>query len=532
MSNRKKSNNKITKSTNLNTDYKNFTIDPVDIAFGKLVILENTKLKIAYGEHYGLVGKNGIGKTSLLNAINNRTINIPEKLDMIYVKQEEPESNNTLLDTLLSANEKIYILSKKLAELEELVSHIDVTQELIDQYYIVSKEIGSEHLRAKANAQKILNGLGFGDNDQYRNVSEFSGGWRMRIALAKALFMTPTLLILDEPTNHLDLHANIWLTEYLRTYPKTIIVISHDKYFIDEVCTVIVNIYNKKLKYYRGNYEQFQSQLQLEKDKIQKDWLQFQRKIEAMKKNKKTQTEINDFVRSVDIIKPEKEFAIKINFMEPSLIKGTFISLNNIMFGYEKPIYYNMTFDISATSRIAIVGKNGIGKSTLLKLINGDIVPSSGEVYKASNLRIGYYNQHFEESMPYTIDGIKYLNDLNSEIDITTARKYLSMFGLEPQYHKTNLGLLSGGQKARVKFSSFGVSKPHLLMLDEPTNHLDIVAIESLINALNNFNGAILLVTHNFDLITRLNAELWVVDNGSLYKYQGDYKQYIEELLQ
>ena len=514
-----------------NTDYKNFTIDPVNIAFGKLVILQDTKLTISYGERYGLVGKNGIGKTTLLNAIANRTINIPARLDIIYVKQEEPESDKTVIDTLLSANEKLYALSKRLIELEEIVVDPDVTDEILEEYDAIGKEIGTEHLKAKAIAQKILHGLGFNNSDQHRIVSEFSGGWRMRIALAKALFMTPTLLILDEPTNHLDLHANIWLTDYLKSYPKTILVVSHDKYFIDEVCTTIVHINNRRLKYYRGNYDQFQTQLNLENDKIQKDWLLLQKKIEAMRKSKKTPTEIEEYIKSVNITKPEKDFVVRINFMQPALIKGTFISVNNMTFGYDALIYNNLTLDISANSRIAIVGKNGVGKSTLLKLINGDLTPSCGDIYRAGTLRIGYYHQHFEESMPYEIDGVKYLMDLNKEIDVTTARKYLSMFGLEPMYHKTNIGLLSGGQKARVKLSSFGISQPHILMLDEPTNHLDIVAIESLINALNNFNGAIIIVTHNFDMITRINAELWVADDNMLHKYQGDYNEYIQEII-
>ena len=243
------------------TDYKNFVIDPVDIAFGKLVVLQNTKLTVQYGVHYGLVGKNGIGKTSLLNAIANRTINVPEKLDIIYVKQEEPESTTSVLDTLLSSNKEMYEQHKRLIELEDLAAEPDVSDELLAEYNLLSGQVGSEYAKARALTQRILHGLGFSIADQEKSVSEFSGGWRIRIALAKALFMTPSMLLLDEPTNHLDLHANIWLTEYLKSYPKTILVVSHDKYFIDELCTTIVHIYNKKLNYYVGNYDNSKNKL-------------------------------------------------------------------------------------------------------------------------------------------------------------------------------------------------------------------------------------------------------------------------------
>ncbi|XWV24844.1 ATP binding cassette sub family F [Tupanvirus deep ocean] len=532
--NKKKQNQQKEKSnTNTNQDYKNFVIDPIDIAFGKLIILQNTRLVIQYGEHYGLVGKNGIGKTSLLNAIANKQLAIPDKLDIIYVKQEEPESDANVLETLLSSNEKLYVMNKRYNELEVIISeNPEVNDEILDEYETIGRQIGSDYEKSKALAQKILYGLGFDHENQSRKVSEFSGGWRMRISLAKALYMTPTLLILDEPTNHLDLHANIWLTEYLKSYPKTVLLVSHDKYFIDEVCTTIIHINNKKLNYYRGNYDQFQKQCTQEEEKIKKDWLQFEKKIIAMRKAKKTPHEIEDFVKKAGVVKPDKNYIVKINFLQPSQIRTGYVSLENISFGYAngQNIFNNLNFTIGEGSRMAIVGKNGVGKSTFLKLIVGDLQPSCGEISKSPILKIGYYNQHFEESMPFDFDGVQYLMSLNNEIDLTLAHKYLSLFGLEPSYHSIKIGLLSGGQKARVKFASFGVTKPHLLVLDEPSNHLDIVAIESLINALNNFEGAIILVTHNFDIITRLNSELWVVENGKIDKYKYDYEEYIQKV--
>ena len=529
-------------------DYKNFVVEPVDISFGANIVLEQTKLTIQFGEHYGLIGKNGIGKTSLLNAIINRQLKIPDRLDMIYVKQEEPESDTVVLDALLSSDPVMFAKSKRLTELEIMIDTDEsVSDAIIEELDVLSREIGSDGSRAKVRAQKILSGLGFNITDQQKEVKLFSGGWRMRISLAKALFMNPTLLILDEPTNHLDLHANLWLTSYLKSYKKTILVVSHDQYFIDEVCTTIIHIHNKKLYYYTGNYDKFQRQLQLETDKLQKDWKLASKKVDAMRKKNKTAKAINEYLKANKIVRPEKKYEVIIKFIEPNVLKGNFLNMEDIKFGYNVSsasvtgpnelsgtsddsgnlIYKDLNLEIKSNSRIAIVGKNGIGKSTLLKLVTNEIEPLGGSIVRNSALKIGYYNQHFEDSMPMNSTGVEFIQGLNTDIDLTTSHKYLSMFGLEPIHHKTLIGSLSGGQKARVKLASFGVIKPHLLVLDEPSNHLDIVAIESLIGALNSYAGAILIVTHNFDLITKLNCELWVVDEDGLNPYQGSYDEYI-----
>lgn len=509
----------------------NFMIDPVDIVFGDHVILSNTKLTIVHGEHYALVGKNGIGKTSLLNAIAYKTLSVPDDLDTVYVRQEEPESELTVLESLLSSNTVLSNVNCRFNELDLIMnSDAEISDELIEEYDTLSRQIG-DYYKAKVSAQKILVGLGFDVYDQLKPVSQFSGGWRMRISLAKALFMVPSLLILDEPTNHLDLHANIWLTSYLKTYPKTLLVVSHDKYFIDETCTTIIHIYDKKLFYYRGNYDQFLQQLHQTECKIKKDWDAYEKKIAAMKRALKTQAEIDAFIKKTVITKPEKDYKVKINFLEPAIIKDKLIQLEQISFSYNDTIIFSdINLEITTGSIMAIVGKNGVGKSTLLKLIVGDLVPTSGIIIRSNVLRIGYYNQHFESSLPMDLTGIEYLMQLNNEINLTLAHKYLSLFGLEPINHNVKISILSGGQKARVKFASFGVSKPHLLILDEPSNHLDIDTITSLIYALSNFKGAIILVSHNFDIITNIKSELWTIADGKLDKYNGDYCDYVDQI--
>jgi len=529
-------------TSTVDRDYKSFIVDPVDISFGKLCILANTKLVIQYGHNYGLVGKNGIGKTSLLDAIAHKTINVPPRLDLIYVKQAEPETDMSVFETLLSTNKEIYNRHKRVTELEQQINEVDVSVDMIDEYNTLSELLGSDYIKSKISAQKILLGLGFTKEQQLQPVSIFSGGWRMRISLAKALFMIPTLLILDEPTNHLDLHANLWLTNYLKSYKKTILVVSHDKYFIDEVCTTIININNHQLCYYKGNYEQFQKQLTLDLGKHQKDWNLYQKRLQEMKRSHKSPADIEAFVLKQKLSKPEKEYTVKLKFLQPNLIRGHFFSMENINFSYEnQPLtptltnqsltLTNLSLSLGPSDRIAIVGKNGIGKTTLLKLITSELKYLSGEINKSGNLRIGYYNQHFDQTMPIDIDPVEYLHSLNAELDLTSIHKYLSMFGLEPNHHNRKINLLSGGQKSRVKFASFGVMMPHLLVLDEPTNHLDIVTIESLINALNDFEGAIVIVTHNFDIISRIHAKLYIMDENGLHQYMDTYENYVQDIL-
>lgn len=511
--------NKSNKQKIVNVDYKTFTIDPVDIAFGSNVILKETKLTIKYGEHYCLIGKNGIGKSSLLTALFERKINVPERLDMVYVRQEESvTSDKTVLATLLDADPELNNKQKKLDEYELKLENDNITDDELEIYQILSDELENSGTLAKNRAQKILFGLGFTHNDLSRFVKEFSGGWRMRISLASALYMTPTLLILDEPTNHLDLHANLWLTNYLKTYPKTLLVVSHDQYFIDEISTMIISIDNHKLNYYNGNYDKYSKQFKIDRDRMLKDWKLYEKRLNEMKKENKDRKALDEYIKKNFVARPEKDYDVKIKFMEPNAIKGFLIRLDDVSFSYgshndDKNMFNNIDFEITQTRRIAIVGKNGVGKSTFLKLLLKDIEPISGQVYHNPVVKIGYYNQHFEEDMPMDITSIEYLMSLNNNVSLEQSHEYLSLFGLDPKHRKVKICELSGGQKARVKFASFGVIKPHVLILDEPSNHLDIVALNSLIEAINSYTGAIILVSHNFDLITKINSELLIIED-------------------
>lgn len=517
------------KKTN-NSDIS-FSVDPFDIIYGKKIIIENSKLVIEQGQHYALIGKNGIGKTSILSAIANKD-RIPPDLDIIYVQQEEPESDNTALEVLMLSDKMLCDKQKRLDELELCLSIDENAGILLEEYTSLGEEIGTEYDKRVSEAKRILVGLGFSSVDHNKPIRQFSGGWRMRLSIAKSLFMTPNLLMLDEPTNHLDFAAVFWLKSYLKKYPKTLIVVSHDRYFIDEVCTCIMTIKDKQLRYYGGNYSNYEKRLDLEILKQQKDWDLYNKRLTTMKKTK-TPKEVDDFIRKSRIARPEREYIVKISFIQPSVIKTDLISLEDVSFSFNAHpdnILSGINLVISPTTRMIITGDNGTGKSTLLRLIGGDLPPTTGVITTYRDLRIGFYHQHFETSLPFNLNPVQYLMMLNENIELTLAHKYLSMFGLEPINHKTLIGNLSGGQKARVKFASFGVTRPHILLLDEPTNHLDIVAIQSLITALNNFEGAIVLITHNLDIITTLDCEIWTVANNHLNKQSPDYIDYIESL--
>ena len=520
-----------------------FAIDSFDIIYGKNVILENSKLVIEHGQHYGLVGKNGLGKTSLLTLLESKRLKgVPENLDVIYVRQEEPESDKTAIETLMSSDTVLGEKQKRLEDLDELLSQDPrernlqsqggVPDDILEEYRFLGQEIGSEYDKRLSEAKRILVGLGVKPTDHTRPIREFSGGWRMRLSIAKSLFMMPSLLLLDEPTNHMDFGAVFWLKSYLRKYPKTLVVVSHDRYFIDDVCTCIITIKDKQLQYYSGNYTNYERQLSLCLAKQKKDWDLYNKRLRTMKTTK-TPADVAKFIQKSKVSRPDREYVVKISFMQPPIPDSDLITLSDVSFsfpGRKDNVLSGVNMVVSPSTRMLVTGDNGVGKSTLFKLITGDLVPNSGVIDKYPKLRVGFYHQHFESSLPFELTPVQYLMSLNKNLDLTSAHKYLSMFGLEPINHKTLIKDLSGGQKSRVKFASFGVTRPHVLLLDEPTNHLDITAIQSLITALNDFDCAVLLITHNLEVMTSLNCEIWKMSDGQLIKQPPDYINYVETL--
>lgn len=493
------------------------SLENISLSIGKIRILESASLKLAYGRKYGLVGINGVGKSTLLRAMYNRTIDNMPNIEMFYVEQENPASEvETVYETVIRSSSKRsellqlqYSIEKKMENNEDV--NMDIYNRVLDEL----SAIGADQDDAKVS--KILRGMGFEENDIHRPTASFSGGWRMRVSIAKALFLEPTLLLLDEPTNHLDLNAVLWLSNYLATWKNTVFVVSHDKDFLNEVCTDIVQITERKLNYFKGDYNMFKDmEMQLLKKRTD-DWVEFEKKIKQMQKKSTSKKDIAEYTKKHGCEKPPKPYRVRINFPDVGDIGIPVLEARHVDFSYgDKKIFSGLDFGIDLHSRITVVGRNGAGKSTFIKLLAKEIEPSTGEIYHNHKMRVGYFHQHNIEYLPLEQSAVEYLKSLDDDLVDQDARKYLGGIGLEGSLHLKPIKLLSGGQKSRVALAGIFVLKPHVVLLDEPTNHLDIETIESLIDAVNSFNGGVVMVTHNVDLITNTKCVLWELDEGEL----------------
>lgn len=518
---------------------KDILVDDLKIVVPGKVLLENTSLKIVNEHKYGLIGANGLGKSTLLKHIYERKFRIPRCIDMFYVDQEVEVSDETsVFDSVINANYKRKKIRDRLDELDIECDKDDVSDDIFDEYGKLEAEWElNEYDKDESIVKKILIGLGFPNEIHNNNTSTFSGGWRMRIALARALYIKPTLLFLDEPTNHLDLNATIWLTDYLTNHWKnTLIIVSHNKNFINEICTDIIHLDNKKLNYYDGNYKKFKQQLKIVKDKIASDWDKMMKEVKKMREKSIPRKQVDEFVKKKALEEPKRDYNVDINFPLTDELTGSLIEVKEVSFGYsdDKLIYNNISFGIDMHTRATIVGVNGVGKSTLLKILSSEIkIPSEEYEHVQWNrkLRIGYYGQHTGDLLPLEMNAVEYLKSIAETDDINDqyCRMLLGKIGLHGIHHLQKISTLSGGQKARVVLASFSIIQPHVLLLDEPTNHLDIESIEGLIDGLKRYNGGIVMVTHDIDLINEIESELWEVDKHSITK--TDFDTYSQKII-
>jgi len=498
---------------------RDIKINIENLLIGEKKIITNTDFIISSNKKYGLIGKNGIGKTTIVNHIVTR-----KELQNItkYITSQELIINDDTIvfDLVLKSNIKLYELHKQL----ELIT------EDADTYYELSDKLDElDYDKEKSKIHKILHGLGF-NHDQHNDfVKNFSGGWRMRLSLARALYMNPELLILDEPTNHLDLEGNIWLCDYLKKYKNTIILISHDIEFLDEVCTDIIHLENHKLKYYKGGYYLFKKQYEKDMESNQKLYDETEKRINNYKKSGKTKNEIEEFIKLNPLPKNLYERPIRIDFGKIPESMKNLITLNNVTFHYDsnKNILENINFSVDATRHIALVGWNGGGKSTMMKLMINEIKPLLGDISIDRQVRIGYFNQHTIENLPQEMNIIEYLKNKFVKFKEQEIREYLGRIGLKSNEHILQFKNLSGGQKIRVALVELQMMKPHVLLLDEPTNHLDIDTIESLKKAINEFNGGVVIITHNIDLINDTECEVWKIPEC----IKIDYNDYINSII-
>ncbi|KAB2074099.1 hypothetical protein ERO13_A07G119300v2 [Gossypium hirsutum] len=551
---------------------KDITIDNFSVSARGKELLKNASVKISHGKRYGLVGPNGMGKSTLLKLLAWRKIPVPKNIDVLLVEQEVVGDDRTTLQAVVSANEELIRLREEVAALQNSSAsngedendlNGDDAGERLAELYEKLQILGSD--AAEAQASKILAGLGFTKAMQGRPTRSFSGGWRMRISLARALFVQPTLLLLDEPTNHLDLRAVLWLEEYLYRWKKTLVVVSHDRDFLNTVCTEIIHLHDMKLQFYRGNFDDFESGYEQRRKEMNKKFEIYEKQVKAAKRsgNRVQQEKVKDRAkfaaakeaaknkgkgkideddRPAEAPKKWRDYSVEFHFPEPTELTPPLLQIMNVSFSYPNREDFRLSdvdLGIDMGTRVAIVGPNGAGKSTLLNLIAGDLVPTEGEVRRSQKLRIGRYSQHFVDLLTMEETPVQYLLRLHPDQEGLSkqeaVRAKLGKFGLPSHNHLTPIAKLSGGQKARVVFTSISMSKPHILLLDEPTNHLDMQSIDALADALDEFTGGVVLVSHDSRLISRVcedeeKSQIWVVDNGTVNTFPGTFEDYKDEL--
>jgi ATP-binding cassette subfamily F protein 3 len=498
-------------------------------------LLDKATLTIPAGHRVGLVGPNGTGKSTLFKLISGELladggeISLIKGASMGMVRQDLPDDDTTLIDIVLAAD------TERAALFEEAETASDPDR--IGYIYTRLDEIRAYD--APARAATILAGLGFDDRAQNSPISSFSGGWRARVALAAALFREPNLLLLDEPTNHLDFEAMVWLENFLINYQHTLVIISHDRDILNKTVDHIVHLENQKLNLYTGNYDNFErkraermmGQAALrEKQLAQKaHMMKFVDRFRASAaKAAQAQSRLK-MIEKMDIVDAVMADRVtSFTFPEPDEEKSPMIVLENINAGYskEKPVLKNLELRIDADDRIALLGANGNGKSTLMKLISGRLPPLSGEMHKSGKLRVGYFAQFQTDELDISQTPYEVMKRAMKATAEARVRAALAKFGFDKYRADTKVGDLSGGEKARLLFCIMSFDAPHIMLLDEPTNHLDIDAREALTQALNNYTGAVIIVSHDPHLVECVADRLWLVADGSCKPYDGDLDAY------
>ncbi|RWS23365.1 ATP-binding cassette sub-family F member 3-like protein [Leptotrombidium deliense] len=525
---------------------RDIKIENFDVAFGNKPLLQGANVTLTYGLRYGLVGRNGIGKSTLLKMISNGSLAIPRHISILHVEQEVVGDDKTALEAVLECDT---LRQSLLEEEKRLVEAKDVQcSERLEEVYRDLAAIEAD--KAPARAAEILNGLGFSREMQQKATKEFSGGWRMRIALARALFSKPDLLLLDEPTNMLDMKAIIWLETYLsNSWTSTLLVVSHDRSFLNSVPTNILHFHNYQIDAYRGNYDDFVKS-QTERHKCQ------QREYEAQVDHRKHVQEFIDKFRfnakraslvqsrikmleKLPELKPiEKESKVVFRFTDSEILAGSpILQLDEVSFGYtpDTIVLNNISLNANQSSRICIVGDNGSGKTTLLKLLLGDLSPTKGMYRAHRNLKLGYFTQHHVDQLVMNQSSLEFLAKKFPGKSSEHYRSYLGKFGVSGDLSLQPLSTLSGGQKSRVAFAAMSLLNPGILILDEPTNHLDVETVEALGEALTIYKGGVILVSHDEQLIKMVCKELWLVKDGKVNVLEGgfdEYRKVIERELQ
>lgn len=535
---------------------RDIKIDQFSLALYGNPLVEDTILELNKGSRYGLLGRNGCGKSTFLKTLAAREVPIPEHFDIYLLDHEAPPGEMTALEYVVhSAKEEV-------ERLEQMVENVLVEQgpdsELLQDLYDRLDELDPSTFETRASM--ILVGLGFkpagasladGGSTIDKKTCDMSGGWRMRVALSKALFIAPSILLLDEPTNHLDLEACVWLEDYLATYPKILIVISHSQDFLNGVCTHTMVMQQQKLKYWSGNYDTYlktkadQDVNTIKNYKKQQDEIAHIKEFIAscgtyanLVRQAKSRQKILDKMEEDGLIEmPYEDPLFRFKFTDAGDLAPPLISFSEVAFSYsgEKKDYLfsDISFGIHPKSRLCLVGPNGAGKSTLLKLITGDLSACEGVISRRPGMSIGRFHQHSAEILDFEASPIDYISSKYQQRYPTNReeewRQVVGNYGIPKEYHKQPIKNLSDGLRSRLVFCEISLQQPHLLLFDEPTNAADMEMIDSMAEAINSFNGGVVVISHDFRLLSKVAEEVWVIDRG-LKVFPGDIRDYKDKL--
>lgn len=547
----------------LNIVDNTISIKELSISAGKRSLLRNANITISPDRKYGIIAKNGLGKSTLIRTIADLLVDKP--LSTLFVDQyldgdlRDVIQTESIVDVVLRANKERFVLMEKMRKLEKHIDNEETSSDaLLAEYCTVQDEltaIGAD--KAESEVKRVLKGLGFSVTDMLRPFSEFSGGWKRRVLLARAFYIHPEILFADEITNDLDLNAILWLSNYLSEWKGTLVLISHNIAFLNTVCTDIIAFERARppiekfenlgdmqgtisqwgctLQQYRGNYVRYKKMVQQKLDTALTAWNSFEKQFTDLRKAGK-KTEAGALIKKragEGCFRPEYIKHVIVNFPEMRTLTGPIIEFIHTEYTYPDntvPVLKDINLRINPDARYTIVGPNGAGKTTLLNLLTGVLEPTHGEIRRHRALVCHYYNQQTVELLPENKTAVEYLVETSKKSE-GEVRAALGRMGLEGQTHILKMNCLSGGQRVRVAMADFQLRPAHMLVLDEVTNHLDIEAIEAIIEGINGFEGAVVIVSHDADFITETRCEILRCSDNTVIEYRGTLEDYFEEII-
>ncbi len=515
----------------------------LELVLGGKTLFDDVSLTIHHHQKVGLIGANGTGKTSLFKVIKKEievdqsSVSYPNDLRISYLAQEVPASDEIALQYVLSGDYRLLEIQHEI-ELAEKEEKFEILAELYETYSAL------DGYSAKSKAEQLIVGLGFKSEDFNKPLKDFSGGWRVRLNLAKTLMQPSDLMLLDEPTNHLDLDAILWLSNWIKSFPGALILISHDRDFLDDCVSFIAHLYHQSIELYSGNFTQFEILRATKLAEIQSNYVKQQKEVAHMQsfinrfkakatKARQAQSRVKALEKMELIAPAHIDSPFNFTISETEKISNPLISLSDSSLGYNTPILSMVNLSIAPGDRIGLLGPNGAGKSTLIKSIVGSISLIDGQREAGTNFKVGYFSQHQVDDLDLSISAFTHIQRLDETKTEKQIRTYLGGFNFKGDKVKDSIHLFSGGEKARLAFAIISYQKPNILLMDEPTNHLDMEMRHALTIALQTFRGAILLISHDRHLLNSSVDHFYLVDNGRVDIFNGDlndYKNYILDI--